>query len=331
MTRPSITSGAGGRLTLPNFLIIGAQKAGTTTLYRLLRGHPAIFMPSMKEPGFFIRGFPDPVRLQTLLRPDDGRRATPIGSHGGGCYTLEEYQALFEPGKEFRLRGEASTPYLPSPFAARRIAEMIPDLRLIVLLRDPVERAFSAYNYNRSRGTEPARTFGEAVTSELRGERDDWVYGWRYLYTGLYAEHLDRYLELFPREHLGVFRFEALRIDSGAVYADVCRFLGVEPVAVPEGPVVENPTSLLTNPILRFAKTTVTAAGPVKRAVRSCMPRRGRAQLGQWVLRAVDRFGSRPPSMPAAVEARLRDYFREPNRQLAGLLQMELSSWNGSV
>lgn len=285
-------------------------------------------MPPMKEPGFFIRGFPDPVRFQTLLRPDDGQNATPVGSRGGGCYSLEEYRALFEPGAEFPLRGEASTPYLPSPYAARRIAELLPDARLIVLLRDPVERAFSAYNYNLSRGTEPARTFAEAVASELRGERDDWVYGWRYLYSGLYAEHLRRYLALFPRERLGVFRFEALRTNSSDVFAETCQFLGVEPVAAQVDPVVQNPTILLTNPILRAMKTTVTASGPVKRMVRGVLPRRGRAQFGKWVLSAVNQFGIRPAPMPAAVEGELREYFRKPNRQLADLLEMDFGSWN---
>ena len=318
-------------MALPNFLIIGAQKAGTTTLYHLLRGHPAIFMPEVKEPGFFIRGFPDPVRFQTLRRPDDGRTATTIGSRGAAWSTLEEYAALFEPGAELPLRGEASTPYLPSPYAARRIAEVLPDIRLIVLLRDPVERAFSAYTYNLSRGTEPAPTFAEAVASELRGERDDWVYGWRYLYTGRYAEHLRRYLDLFPRERLAVFRFEELRADSGAVFADACRFLGVEPVAARATPEVRNPTVVHANPLLRFAKTAVTASGPMKRVARAVLPRDRRAQLGRRVLATVDRFGNRPAPMPALVEGELRDHFREPNRQLAELLEVDVTGWNDGV
>jgi hypothetical protein len=316
-------------VALPNFVIIGAQKAGTTTLYQLLRTHPAIFMPTVKEPGFFIRGFPDPVRFQTLRRPDDGRTATPVGSRGADWSTLGEYASLFEPGAAFPLRGEASTPYLPSPYAARRIAEVLPDVRLIVLLRDPVERAFSAYNYNLSRGTEPASTFAEAVASELRGERDDWVYGWRYLYTGRYAEHLHRYLEVFPRERLGVYRFEALRADSGAVFADACRFLGVDPVAGQSDPVVQNPTVVHPNPVLRALKTTVTASGPAKRMARAVLPRNRRAQLGKRVLKVVDRFGNRPAPMPAAVEGELRDYFRAPNEQLADVLGMDFDSWNG--
>jgi hypothetical protein len=318
-------------MALPNFVIIGAQKAGTTTLYHLLRGHPAIFMPRVKEPGFFIRGFPDPVRFQALLRPDDGRVATPVGSRGAAWSTLEEYASLFEPGAALPLRGEASTPYLPSPYAAGRIAEVLPDVRLIVLLRDPVERAFSAYTYNLSRGAEPARTFADAVASELRGDRDDWVYGWRYLYTGRYAEHLRRYLERFPRDRLVVFRFEALRADSGAVYAAACRFLGVEPVADRADPVEQNPTVVHPNPVLRFVKRTVTAAGPVKRVARSVLPSDRRGQLGRRVMKVVDRFGVRPEPMSAAVRLELRDYFRTPNDELADLLGMDIDSWNADA
>ena len=316
-------------MTLPNFLIIGAQKAGTTTLFHLLRGHPEIFMPTVKEPGFFIRGFPDPVRLQTLRRPDGGRHATPIGLRGGGCDSLDEYEALFAPGASFPLRGEASTPYLPSPYAARRIAELLPGVRLIVLLRDPVERAFSAYHYNLSRGREPARTFADAIASELRGERDEWVYGWRYLYTGRYVEHLRRYLELFHRGRLGVFRFEALRSNAGGVFADACRFLGIEPMAVPADPLRQNQTLLLKNPFLRFVKTTVTGSGLMGRVIRSVVPRHQRRMLSRRVLNAVDRFGSPPAAMPAEVARMLRDYYREPNRQLAELLEIDLSTWNG--
>lgn len=313
--------------TLPNFLIIGAQKAGTTTLYHLLRGHPAIYMPQMKEPGVFIRAFPDPVRFQMLRRPDDGRTATPVGLEGGGCYSLEEYTALFEPGATFPLRGEASTPYLPSPYAAGRIAELLPDVRLIALLREPVERAFSAYNYNRSRGMEPAGTFAEAVRSELRGERDDWVYGWRYLYAGQYADHLNRYLEVFPRERLGVFRFEALRADAGSVFADACRFLGVEPIVPVQPDLRQNETVLHRNPVLRWAKATLAGTGPVKRAVRRLVPAERRRRASERMLRALDRLGDRPAPMPDSLNDELRAHFHEPNCRLAELLDIDLSAW----
>jgi len=313
---------------LPNFLIIGAQKAGTTTLYHLLRRHPAIFMPSMKEPGFFIRGFPDPIRFQTLLRPDDGRTARPVGSRGGGCYTLEDYRALFDPGAAAPIRGEASTPYLPSPYAARRIAELLPDARLIVVLRDPVERAFSAYNYNLSRGMEPARTFEDAMASELRGERDDWVYGWRYLYTGRYAEHLQRYFDLFPREHVAVLRFEELRDNARGLLAHVYQFLGAQLLATPANRVDENRTILVTNPVLQFAKAAATRSGPLKRIARGVAPRGLRGHVGRRILRMVDRFGDRPAPMPASIEIELRAYFQGPNRELAGLLETDLGDWD---
>ena len=312
----------GRDVALPDFLIIGAQKAGTTTLYRMLQGHPDVYLPELKEPGFFIRAFPDPVRFQTLRRPDDGRTATPIGNRGGGTFTREEYEALFAPGAARRLRGEASTPYLPSPYAAARIRETIPDARLIVLLRDPVERAYSAYTYNLSRGTEPARSFADAVEDEMRGARNDWIYGWRYLYTGRYAEHLARFLAHFPREQLRVLSFDALRQDAASLYRAACSFLDIAPQATVETD-VHNPTAIPASALTRGMKNLLTTNNPLKRLARAAIPAGWRRRVGSGMLATVDRFGVRPPPMDAPTRERLREYYRAPNEELVQLLGHE--------
>lgn len=309
-----------GEGVLPNFIIIGAQKAGTTTLYRMLQQHPEVFLPELKEPGFFIRAFPDPVRFQTLRRPDDGREARPIGSHGAGTYSLAEYHELFEPGAEFSVRGEASTPYLPSPYAARRVAETIPDARLIVILRDPVERAYSAYNYNLSRGMEPAATFAEAIDSELRGERDDWIYGWRYLYTGRYAEHLARWLEFFPREQLLVLWFEELRDNPGLVYRTACRHLGVDGLQVGRQR-RDNVTTIPGNPILRALRSELSRPSAWRRAARRVLPASLRRRMSRAALAKIDRFGHRPPPLEASQRASLEVHFEDANESLRRLLE----------
>src|SRR5690606_16854197 len=149
------------RMTLPTFIIAGAQKAGTTSLYSMLAQHPDVFMSEPKEPGFFVRGFDDPERWQTLKRPGMGGIPESLASVRQGIFTKEEYSALFgsDAAQRARHRGEASTPYLPSPHAARRIAETCPDIRIILSLRDPVMRAYSAWGYNYARGTEAKDSF----------------------------------------------------------------------------------------------------------------------------------------------------------------------------
>lgn len=182
-------------MTLPTFIIAGAQKAGTTSLCSMLAQHPDVFMSEPKEPGFFVRGFDDPERWQTLKRPGMGGIPESLASVRQGIFTKEEYSALFgsDAAQRARHRGEASTPYLPSPHAARRIAETCPDIRIILSLRDPVMRAYSAWGYNYARGTEAKDSFEEAIEHELSGGRDDWIWGWRYLYSGLYGQHVERF------------------------------------------------------------------------------------------------------------------------------------------
>jgi hypothetical protein len=192
-----------------------------------------------------------------------------------------------------------------------------------------VERACSDYNSNASRGTEPAATFGEAVESVLRGERDDWVYGWRYLDTGLYARHLARYFDHFERERVAVLRFDKLRANPTAVYAAACRFLDVEPVALPpEDIAARNVTALPRNSAMRAIKNLLTAANPLKRVTRALVPSGLRRRASQVMIGAVDRFGVRPPPMDPATRARLADYYREPNAELAALLGQRFDDWD---
>lgn len=194
---------------LPDFLIIGAQKAGTTALYNHLCGHPDVVPAMRKEVHFFDREY---------------RRG------------LAWYCAHF--WRTERVTGEATPYYLFHPAAPVRAQEMVPDTRLVVLLRNPIDRAVSHYEHTRSRGLEPLpiQTAFECEAARLASataRSDDSPSAYRiysYLARGIYADQLLRWFAHYPRERILVVRSEALWRNPKAV-ASVYEFLGLMPDA----------------------------------------------------------------------------------------------------
>jgi hypothetical protein len=209
---------------LPDFLVLGAQKAGTTALYAYLRWHPAITGPSWKEVSYFDRHYARGASwyrgnfpLTTWSRPS--RRT-------GGIAPIV---------------GEASPSYLFHPQAPERVAGLLPEVRLIALLRDPVDRALSHYQHEVALGREHL-AFEAALEQEeqrLGGEVERMVADPRYfsrawwdhtyLARGRYAEQLERWLAVFPREQLLVVASRDLAERPAETYAEVLRFLGAPP------------------------------------------------------------------------------------------------------
>jgi len=209
-----------GVRALPDFLILGAQKAGTTALYAYLRWHPQITGPSFKEVSFFDRHY----------------------ARG------ERWYRAHLPIRRGRIVGEASPSYLFHPLAPERVARMLPDARLIALLREPVGRAFSHYQHEVALGRE-SLPFEDAVAQEgerMQGEvermlRDPTYFShawWNYTYVarGRYAEQLERWFAAFPREQVLVLLTDELAADTPGTYRRVLDFLGVEPHALESFP-----------------------------------------------------------------------------------------------
>ena len=206
---------------LPDFLVIGAQKAGTTALYAYLRWHPGITGPSWKEVSFFDRHW---WRGESWYRGQ-----FPLRPRG-------------------RLVGEASPSYLFHPLAPERARAVVPHARLVALLRDPVDRAYSHYQHEVALGREPL-SFEEALAAEeerTRGEverltADPRAFSrawWDHTYAarGRYAEQLERWLAAFPREQLHVATTEELGERPAETYAAIVAFLGAAPHTLPEYP-----------------------------------------------------------------------------------------------
>ena len=207
---------------LPDFLIIGAQRAGSSSLFAYVCAHPSVAEPTHKEIHFFDNNW--------FRGLDWYRRYFPLRARMGG-----------------RITGEASPYYLFHPAAAGRVAETLPDVRLIAVLRDPVERAYSAYQLARRQGHETLE-FEEALAREverLAGEEERILADPRYASVahrrfsyrtrGLYAEQLERWYERFPREQLLVVRSEDLFAEPGGDPPD--RLCLPRPRGMERGPV----------------------------------------------------------------------------------------------
>jgi hypothetical protein len=298
-------------MTMPNFLIIGFEKAGTTSVYHYLEQHPEVFVSPTKETNFFVHEAQNPEVLPYLAKDRPVVRS------------LADYRALFEDGQEHKAIGEASPLYLADARAARSIRRYIPEAKLIALLRDPVERAYSAY-WNRVRDGREARSFEQAVEQELAGRLDDSLEIGRrhYIRWGRYARYLKVYLGSFDRSQLGIYLFDDLKDDSGGLMRELFRFLDVDDRFRPDTSVRYNasgvPNTRLLQPL--FGKSRVTRA--LKRALPGPLRHRAVSIQEAWRSRAL----AKPP-MPQRLRRRLVAGYRTDILELQGMIGRDLSGW----
>jgi Sulfotransferase domain len=274
---------------LPTFLIIGAMRSGTSTLARTMAQHPEVFIPPGKEMHFFDHHF------------DRG---------------IEWYRSRFEAAGPARAIGEATPTYMYNDEARRRMAETLPDARLIAILRDPVDRAYSHYWHNRARGREPL-AFEEALAAEPeriaeapQGRKGRYAYVGR----GRYARQLERLAEVYPRESVLVLILEEFSRDPVAGLRRVWRSLGVDERFVPR------------RPDARFNRARRHWSSRLHRYLR----RRPRTLSTRTLARLNFRPGPPYPRMRPEVGKELAERFRDDNRDLARWLGRDLAVWTGN-
>jgi hypothetical protein len=205
-------------MALPDFFVIGAPKAGTTALHVALSEHPSVFMSPVKEPKFFLCDGPPP------------RSGGPGDAHSyrEWIWRQHDYEALFDAATAGALRGESTPFYLSDLSSHDRIHRLAPNARLIALLRDPVDRAYSNWAHLWADGLEPISDFVQACAAEPERLAAGWAPFWRYRSTGLYGEQLTHLLSVFPREQVLLLRYKYLVDEPRAALDDVCGFLGIE-------------------------------------------------------------------------------------------------------
>ncbi len=258
---------AGSRV--PDFFIVGNPKSGTTALYEMLRRHPQIFMPTLKEPNFLAAGeIPPgadwaPRAAPPSPNPPPGFSSTQ--QSGGLPRTLDEYLALFLAARPNQRAGEASPSYLRSPIAAGRIAQLAPAARIVAILREPASFVRSLHMQYLQDHVETERDLRRAIANEelVRDGRTVLRYSERVRY----VEHLRRFHDLFGPDRVLVLIYDDFRVDNAATVRRVLRFLEVDD-GVAIAPLEANPTVRMRS--VRLARLTLavrTGRGPLGRAL----------------------------------------------------------------
>jgi hypothetical protein len=268
----------------PNFLVIGAMRSGTSSLAYSLRSHLQVFMAPSKELHFFTDRF------------DEG---------------LDWYRYQFRGSDGCAAVGEATPTYMYDPTAVQRMAALLPDARLIAVLRNPVDRAYSHYWHQVEKGRE-TMPFADAVAAEparLAGRSGIDRRAFAYLDKGRYLEQLERVGNFYARDRIHVLLFEDLRDRPAETFAGVCEFLGIDPEATPA------PLTKVVNPHIR---------------VRSEWVRRVTRPLPERLRNLVGRVNAPPtdyPTMDPELRAELSRGFERGNDALATWLGRDLSAW----
>ncbi len=298
----------------PNFLIVGAAKAGTTALYHYLQQHPDVFMTAKKETNYFA--------LVGTKHDYFEYGQIPAGE-GGVIDTTEKYAALFAGANGYAAIGEASPWYLFDADVPARIRDFSPDMKIIVILRNPADRAYSEFVHYIRDGTEPypledfLKAFDEGDWRSANG----WHPHWNYAQKGFYARHLSRYFELFPREQIKIYLYEDLAKNQQATVRDIFEFVGVNPDFQPDFSLRYNVTGLPKNRKLQdFLKRPNFFKKMLKPLFSDALRHKIREKIEQKNL-------VRMPPMTQTQRQHLIDYYADDISALEKILDRDLSAW----
>jgi hypothetical protein len=294
----------------PNFLIVGAAKSGTTSLFQYLRTHPDVFMPELKEASYFA---------------------------GFNVTTEAKYLELFESAGTKRAVGEASGAYLYAPGAASGIRQCLgPDVRIVIILRHPIDMAYSLWGHMVRDAAEDLPFFDALAAEEKRMADPEfhrttkaWVYNSAYVARARYARQVAAYLHTFDPQRVRVFIFEEFFADMAASYAELCRFLDISTEHQPTFHAF-NRARVVRSQLLRKLLDEPT---PWKEVVKALTPDAPRLKIKDWLNNA-NYKEQRLPALSPHERERLWQLFASDVRELETLLGRRLDCWGarpGSV
>lgn len=298
---------------IPNFLIVGAAKSGTTSLWHYLKQHPEVFMSVPKEPLFFVSSYyqslnpkdPKFKLLKSVLRP-----------------TLDEYLDLFYGVKNEKAIGEASMPYLYHyDLAIPAIKKHIGDCKIIIVLRNPVQRAFSAYTFL-LRDLEETASFESCLELEEKRKNDNWSMSHFYKGAGLFYSQVRAYIEHF--KEVKIYLFEELKNHTLEIVKDIYAFLGVDTTFLPDINTKHNISGIPQNMLIHKFITEPNALKDFLRpGIKWFIPETKRRR---WIegLREKNLI---KPEMSPETHQELINYFHDDILMLQELINKDLNHW----
>jgi len=296
--------------SVPNFFVVGAPKAGTTALYHYLGQHPAIYTSPIKEPAFFAADLFEHKRRLGLVEPDpDGLRAYldgPMTERRSGVISeWEQYLKLFKNVRQETAIGEVSGNYLASNCAPRAIRERIPHARIIMMLRDPVDRLYSQYSEAAGRGQAELDFLPWVEQQQVLEAASQPRLG--AVWNGFYAQHLKRYLENFPPQQVRANLYQDYRRSVHLVLRDLFQFLNVDPD--------------FTADVSRHHNVTLQRRSiPFRNVLRRVLPRRVVHRLRAATFK-------RPRQITPHERAAVLRIYEDDIRELQRMLERDLSDW----
>ena len=295
-------------MTTPTFLIIGAGRSGTTSLYHYLKQHPQVFMSSIKETHYFS------IEVwRSLPEPAPELQATPWNA---GIGTWEAYLALFQGARPGQAMGEASPSYMRVNGVPELIHARLPGVKLVAILRQPAERAFSYYQLMRRNGVEPLGSFAAALEAEALGQPLPDGTLRLYRAAGYYAEQLARYFDIFPPLQISVYLYDDLSANAVGVMRRVFAFLGVDDQFIPDTSYRHNQSGL---PRSRPLQQALGQNLRIKRWIERVTPL-------AWQQRLRDASKTRV-SLDPALRAELTAGYRQDILRLQDQIHRDLSNW----
>jgi hypothetical protein len=297
---------------LPNFFIVGAASSGTTSLHTYLSQHPQIFIPQRKEMHFFAAEHfpcsgPGDESINRMVVSDE-----------------EQYAQLFADVTGAKAIGESSAFYLCLPGTAERIAQAVPDARIIMLLREPVARAYSSYMHLVRDGRETL-SFEEGLSQEEARKQQGWEPMWWYKELGLYTSQVQRYLEVFGREQVKVLLFEEFNAHPEQALREIFAFLGVKQDVVINTSIRYNFSGVpKSRRLYTILNNFIRKPNAAEKWIKSLVPRPLRRK---WATKVMGML-VKPVPMNPQLREQLKPYFVEEVAKLEDLLQRDLSCWH---
>lgn len=285
----------------PNFFIVGAAKSGTTSLAENLRQHPQVFFSSFKEPSYFVKD--------------------------AGYKDFNEYTALFQKAGDAIAIGEASTGYLFDKSAPYAIKEHFPEAKIIIILRNPVDMAFSYWNYMRTIGNE-SKSFEEAISEGERAYRKtdyfkkkciNWWASYLYLERALYSQQVRRYVDVFGKGRVKIYIFEEFIKNLKDSYRDLFLFLGVDGFFTPNFRISNEGGEVR----FRFLKNIINSRHPM---LKQFFPAAMRERMRMFLL-GLNTMKSKKVKMNPDTRQRLDSFFEEDIRNIETLIERRINAW----